>query len=76
MIQTAGLLRLWWITRKFQVSLTIDFDLKTIICLRISEVIIERISVCKVIEKLMEHSIHCLPCSYTNDIIDLLPKQL
>ena len=26
---------------------------------------------CKVIEKLMEHDIHCLPCSYTNDVIDL-----
>ena len=33
----------------------------------------ERISVCNVIEKLMEHSIHCLPCSYTNDFIDLSP---
>ena len=29
-----------------------------------------------VIEKLMEHDIHCLPCSYTNDVIDLLLWQL
>ena len=51
-------------------------DLSRIICLRKSEVSVERISVCIVIEKLMEHGIHCLPCSYTNDIIDLLRKQL
>ena len=48
-------------------------DLRKIICLRNSEVTVERISVCNVIEKWMEHGIHCLPCSYTNDIIDMLP---
>ena len=48
-------------------------DLKIMICLRSSEVTVDRNSVCNVTEKLMEHGIHCLPCSYTNDIIDLLP---
>ena len=48
-------------------------DLRIIICLRKSEVTVENISVCNVIEKLMEHGIHCLPCSGTNDVIDLLP---
>ena len=38
-------------------------------CLRKSKVIVERISVCNVIENLAEHGIHCLPCSYTNDVI-------
>ena len=33
-------------------------DLRLIICLRI-----ERVSVCKVIENLVEHGRHCLPCS-------------
>ena len=51
-------------------------DMRIIICLRKSEVTIERISVCNVIEKLREHGIHCLPCSFANDIIDLLPEQL
>ena len=51
-------------------------DLTTIICLRKSEVSDERFSVCNVIEKLMEHGIHCLPCSYTNDAIDMLLQQL
>ena len=40
--------------------------------LRTIDVTIERISVCNIIEKLMEHSIHCLPCSYNNDVIYLL----
>ena len=48
-------------------------DLKIIICLRKSEITVERISVCDVIEKLMEHGIHCLSCSYINDVIDLFP---
>ena len=26
-------------------------------------------------EKLVEHGIHCLPCSYTNDVIDLSSYQ-
>ena len=47
-------------------------DLRIIICLRKSEVTVERISVCNVIEKLLGHGIHCLPCSYTNDIINML----
>ena len=41
-------------------------------CLRKSEVTVERISVRIVIEKLMEHGILCLPCSYINDVIDML----
>ena len=41
-------------------------------CLRKSEVSVERISVCSVIENLMEHGIHFLKYSYTNDVIDLL----
>ena len=47
-------------------------DLRIIISLRKFEVGVERISVCNVIEKLTE-KIHCLPCSYTVDAIDLLP---
>ena len=48
-------------------------DLKIIICFIKSDVTVERLSVCNVIEKLMEHDIHCVPCSYTNGVIDLLP---
>ena len=48
-------------------------DLRIIICFRKSEVTVERISFCNVSEKLMEQGNHCLPCSYTNDVIDLLP---
>ena len=48
-------------------------DLRIVICLRNSEVTGERISVCNVIEKLMECGIHCLPCCCTNDVIDILP---
>ena len=47
--------------------------LRIIICLRKSEVTVEKISVCNDTEKVMEHGIHCLPFSYTNDVIDLLP---
>ena len=36
-------------------------DLRIIICLRKSEVNIERISVCNVVKNLGEHGIHCLP---------------
>ena len=46
--------------------------LRKIICLRKSEVSVERLSVCNVIENLVEHGICCLPCSYINDIIDML----
>ena len=55
---------------RFEKNLELN-DLRIIICLRKSEDIVERISVCNVIEKLMEHGIHCLPCSFTNGIIDL-----
>ena len=41
--------------------------------LRKSEVSVERISVCNVIENLALHGLHSLPCSYTNDLIDMLP---
>ena len=37
---------------------------------------VERISACTVTEKLAEHGIHCLSCSNTNVVIDLLPQQL
>ena len=47
-------------------------DLRIIICLKKSGATIERISVCNATEILMEHGIHCLPCSSSNDIIDLL----
>ena len=46
-------------------------DLRKIICLRKSEVTVERISVCNVTEKMMEHGIQCLPCSCTTDVIDV-----
>ena len=32
---------------------------------------VERISVSKVIENLVEHGIDCLPCSYINDDISM-----
>ena len=44
------------------------------ICLRKSKDIVERISVRNVTEKLMEYGINCLPCSCTNDVIELLPS--
>ena len=47
--------------------------LRKIVRLRKSEVSIERISVYDVIENLLQHGIHCLPCSYTNEVIDMLP---
>ena len=43
--------------------------LRIIICLRKSEVIVERISVSYVVKILMGHGIHCLPCSYTNNVL-------
>ena len=48
-------------------------DSRIIICLRKLEVTVKRIPVCNVTEKLMEHGIHCLPCSYSNDFINMLP---
>ena len=47
-------------------------DLRKIICLRKSSVSVERISVYNVTEVLMKNGIHCLPCSYANDTINLL----
>ena len=47
-------------------------DLRIIIRLRKSEVSVERISVCNIIENLADHDIHCLPCSYNNDVINML----
>ena len=44
-------------------------DLRITICSRKSEVTVERLSVCNVIEKMLEHGTHCLACSYTNDVI-------
>ena len=38
-------------------------DLRKIICFRKSEVSVKRISVGNVIQNLMTHDIHCLPCS-------------
>ena len=46
-------------------------NLRMIVYLRKSEVSVGRISVGNVIEKMMEHSIRCLPCSCTNGVIDL-----
>ena len=46
-------------------------DLRRIICLRKSEFSVERNSVSIVIEKLIENGIHCLPCSYINDVINI-----
>ena len=46
-------------------------ELRIIICLRESEFFEKRISVCNVIEKLAAYAIRCLPCSNTNDVIDL-----
>ena len=45
------------------------YYLRIIICLRKSKVTVERVSVYNVIEKLMEHGLHCLPRSYTNDVL-------
>ena len=37
-------------------------DLRIIVCLRKSEVSVEKISVCRVTENLTKHGIYCLPC--------------
>ena len=47
------------------------YDLRIIICLRKSEVSVERILVFNVIENLMEHGEHYLPCSYTIYVINM-----
>ena len=46
-------------------------DLRKIICLRKSEDYILNKTVSDISEKLVEHGIHCLPCFYTNDVIDI-----
>ena len=48
-------------------------DWSKIVCLRKSEVYAEKKkkTVSNVIEKLVEHGIQCLPCSCTDDVIDL-----
>ena len=51
-------------------------DFMITVCLRKSNVSVERNLVCNVIEKSMEHGIHSRPCSYTNNVIDQLPWQL
>ena len=51
-------------------------DLGKIICLKISVFSVERISVFYVVEKLAEHGIHCLPCSYTNGVIVMFSLQI
>ena len=48
-------------------------DLRKISYLRKSEVIVERILVCNVIEKLMAHDMHSLPWFYLDNVLDLLP---
>ena len=48
-------------------------DLKKNVCLRKSEVSDEITSVCYTTENLAEHGIHCPTCSYTNDVINILP---
>ena len=52
---------------------TRNFDLRINICLRKSEVTAERISVCNVIEKLMEHGIHSSMLLY--QLVELLMSQ-
>ena len=49
-------------------------DLRKIICLRKSDISVERITVHNGIEKLSEHGIHSLLCFDTSDVIYLLPK--
>ena len=48
-------------------------ELRIIIRLRNSEVSLGGISVCNVIRNLIEHGKYCQYCSYTNDVIDMLP---
>ena len=48
-------------------------DLRIIICIQKSEISVERISVCNAIGKMAELGIHCLSCSDTNDVMNLLP---
>ena len=50
-------------------------DLRIVVCLRKKIISIERMSGFNFIENLAEHGTNCLPCSDTNDVIDLLPQQ-
>ena len=45
-------------------------DLRKSICLRKSDLLLREF---QFVMSLMEQGIHCLPCSYINDVIDLLP---
>ena len=49
------------------------YDERQIICLRKSEVYVKKneTTLSNVTEKMVELSIHCLPCSYTNDVINI-----
>ena len=67
--------------RKNMVNVTFAFnkkhsDFRKIICLRKPEASFEIKNQFEVIEKSEENGIHEMPCPYTNDVIDLLPKQL
>ena len=59
--------------KKFENNYIIELnDLRKIVCLRKFAILVERISVCIVIENLAEHGIHCMPCSNLIDVIDML----
>ena len=47
---------------KFNLNTELN-DLRKMICLRKTQVSVERISVYKIIESLVQHGRHCLPCS-------------
>ena len=57
--------------RKYETN-NYNMDSSKIICFRKYEVSDERISVCNFIENLVEHGIHCLPCSFINYKIVIL----
>ena len=46
------------------------YYLRIIICLRKTEFLLKEFQ-CDAIENLVEHGVHCLPCSYTNDVINM-----
>ena len=48
-------------------------DFRKIMKLRKSENDVIRISFCNVTENLAEYGMHCLPCSYINGVIKMLP---
>ena len=49
-------------------------DLKIIVCLRKSEVSVQRISAVMSLNKLAEHSRYYLSCSYITNVINLFPN--